>query len=130
MPAFGHQELLVWLNREFPELREELADETWAGLLHLEVACFARLTQQAIDNGDQQVLKRCFSLADDVFRMADAEVKNAMYVSYLEHLTFEDSRKNQRQWAFKLMPPALQAGFKEINDYMAELAKRQTPGHG
>jgi hypothetical protein len=119
-----HSALISGLNERFPELKDELADECWAGLLHLEVSCFARLTQMAIDDGDRDLLKRCFDFARTTFHNADDEVKNAMYVSYLEHLNFSDSKKTRRSWAFVLMLPALQQGYRDIMKYLEDLPKK------
>jgi len=121
-----HAELISGLNERFPELRDDLCEESWTGLLHLEVACLARLTQKAISDGDRDLLKRCFDFAHMAFRDGDNEVKNAMYVSYLEHLTFSDAKKTRRRrsWAFALMSPALQQGYRDIMQYLDDLSKK------
>lgn len=116
----SHQQFIELLLAEFPGLRSEVQDETWAGLLHLETACFGRYTQSAIDNHDVENLRRCFDFATRIFQDADAEVKNALYVSYLENLDLEDG-KAQRAWAVKMMPPLLKEGWIEINDYLDDL---------
>ena len=80
-----------------------------------------------IDGGNAKELERCFALATQVFMNAEPDVKNAIYVSYLENLNFYDGRK-QRAWAIEIMPPALRKGWTEIIEYMAELSRRSTPG--
>lgn len=117
---FTHAQLVAALNEQFPELRDELADER---LLHLEVACLARLTQAAISDGDRDLVKRSFKFADVAFRTGDDVVKNAISVSYLEHLTFTDTKKRRRSWAFDLMSPALQQDYRDLMQYLDQLSK-------
>ena len=111
------------LANEFPELKNALQDEDNVGLYHVQMFCFTRVTQKAIDSGDVQLLKKYFIFADHYFRNAEPELKNAFYVSYLEHLNFEGKSKKgfERESAKKLMPISLAKGFKEINDYLDEL---------
>ena len=110
------KEFIETLVQTFPALCEEI--EEWDGLLHLQMGAFARLTQQAIDQGDFNILDQCFALAHRTFHDADPELKNAFYVSYLEHLYLETPNG---QHAHRRMSPLLQAGYKEINKYLDEL---------
>jgi len=118
-------DVVATLLREFPSLTEELADETWAGLLHLEVACFSHYTQQQIEVGNRSELARCYWVATTFLTDGDAAVRNAIYVSYLEHLNFEDG-KRPRRWAKDLMPPRLRVGYEEITAYNEALARTRT----
>ena len=120
----SHQQFVEQLLIEFPGLKSEVLDETWAGLLHVETACFARYTQAAIDNHDVEQVRQCFEFATRIFHDADAEVRNAIYVSYLENLNLEDG-KTRRAWAVKIMPPLLNKGWIEINEYLADLFSKQ-----
>jgi hypothetical protein len=120
----SHEHFIEQLLTEFPELQTEVLNETRAGLLHLETACFARHTQAAIDNHNVEVLQRCFCFAMRIFQDADADVKNAMYVSYLEHLNLENG-KTQRAWALKMMPPLLKEGWIEIHKYLDDLFSKR-----
>jgi hypothetical protein len=121
-----HRQFVEPLLAEFPELTDAVADED--GLLHLEMACFARHTQAAIDDNQRETATRCIRFADRVFQHADADVKNAVYVPYLENLFLEDGRK-QRAWAIELMSPRLKAGWIAINQYLDDLfaGKKTTP---
>lgn len=121
---FVHATVVEAIKEAFPSLRSELEDETWAGLLHLEVGCFAAFTQQCIDAEDRDGVRRCFDLADSVFANCDASVKNAMYVSYLEHLDFSDGKK-KRAWAFEGLPPRLKEGYLKIHRYLEELSRKK-----
>ena len=100
----------------FPALREDF--EEYEGLIHVQMGAFARLTQQAIDSEDTSTMDHCFSLAHRFFHDADPELKNAFYVSYLEHLNLDGKRG---QAAYKRMSSLLQAGYREINQYLDKL---------
>lgn len=95
------------LRADFPELTDELNDECWRGLLHLETACLARLVQSAIDGGDRRRVVRCFEFVRRWWLAADDDVQKALAVSFIENLDFNDG-KVHRAWAFDLLPPALQ----------------------
>jgi hypothetical protein len=83
------------------------------------VAALARATQAAIDSESRAEVTRYFAFADQLFQKAAPDLKNAFYVSYLEHLDFA----GHRAFAEKLLPPALHAGWIEINDYLENLSK-------
>lgn len=119
--TISHQQFVEQLLTEFPEIRDEVTDE--AGLLHLEMSCFARRTQKAIDEENRADLKRCFDFASRVLENADPDVENAVIVSYLENLDFRDGERNHN-WAIEMMHPALKDGLDELNRHMEELAKR------
>ncbi len=55
-----------------------------------------------------------------MFRRASPEVKNALFVSYLERLSF-DGRHGKRIKARELLSPQLQVGLRELEAYNAAL---------
>jgi hypothetical protein len=118
------EKLVQVLGQEFPALAEELSDEV--GLVHLEMACFARYTQLQIEGENRAELQRCFVVAGRILSSADADVENAMYVSYLEHLNLTDGKRS-RAWAKALMPPKLFKGWQAIMAYNEEMARRLSP---
>ncbi|MEY2536845.1 MAG: hypothetical protein QOG67_585 [Verrucomicrobiota bacterium] len=107
------------LVAEFPELRHDIEDET--GLLHLQMAAFARSTQAAIDTGDTETLKRHFAFADRFFYHSADDLENALNVSYLENLEFTAPHGES---ARSLMSPALRQGWQDIMDYLDEVTRR------
>lgn len=111
----SRERLVEEIVEAFPSLESDIRDETWAGLLHLEVSSFSRYTQKQIDSGDRLELKRCFELARRFLLQGDDAVKNAMYVSYLEHLNLKDE-KITRSWALSGMPEPLKEGYTAIWD--------------
>ena len=97
------QQLVEAVVQHFPSIEADIRDETWVGLVHLEVSSFARYTQQQIDAGNRKELKRCFELARRFILEGTEDVKNAMGVSYVEHLNLRD-QQTERSWALNEMP--------------------------
>lgn len=114
----GRKEFVSALVNEFPELREEVEDEIYSGLLHLEMACFARYTQDAIDQGDAERVSKCFNFADRFFVNADSNLNNALIVSYLENLNFDSPNGNKAE---ALLTPLMRQYWLEINEYLKGL---------
>jgi hypothetical protein len=111
-----HALFIEALRREFPVLVPHLEDETTRGLLHVEMGCFARFTQQAIDDGDREAVAQSFQLAHHLFHDGDEAVKNAVAVSYLEYLNFADGRQN-RAWARELLSALLASELRAIETF-------------
>ncbi len=110
------------LVQTFPDFNDEI--EEWDGLLHVQMAAFARLTQEAIDQGHFSKVDQCFALAHNMFHDADPELKNAFYVSYLEHLDFKGPNGQQ---CHGRMSNLLKAGYKQIHEYMHNLFMEGSP---
>jgi hypothetical protein len=111
------EDYLAALQRDFPDVAADIDPDIEGGLLHLEIATLCRHAQAAIDAGDRASVRKHFAFADDLFRRSGPELKNAIYVSYLEHLHFG----GHRQYAEALLPSALHAGWVEINQYLDSL---------
>ena len=98
----------------------ELHDETWDGLVHLQIAAFARWAQAVIDAGDEGVWKRITEVFMDLWRDCTPDVINALNVSFLEHLDFTDDNK-RRSWAYASMPPEMRKAWNEMEAYNRKL---------
>ena len=121
MNLVGREEFISELIQSFPELREEVEDEIISGLLHLEMASFARCTQDAIERGEFDRLIQYYKFADRFYRNANGALKNAFYVSYLENLNFDSPNGTKGK---TLLPSALLQGWVDINKYLEELGVR------
>lgn len=94
----------------------------------ISVTASPRLRGLSLQEHDSQVrrlvsqshaeVRKHFTFADHLFRKAASDLKNAFYVSYLEHLNFA----GHRAFAEDLLPPALHAGWLEINAYLDNLS--------
>jgi hypothetical protein len=104
----------------FPDLREDF--EEWEGLIHLQVSDFRRFTQAAIEAGSFEMVSRCFEIANAALVQGNESLRNAIYVSYLEHL---DLRSDLGKRAAQLMPSQLRQGRHDILDYNEKLLGRK-----
>ena len=117
MDAAGFRSLVL---REFPNLSQDF--EEWNGLIHLQVSEFLGFTQSAIEARSFDVVSTCFGLADIALINGDDSLRNAIYVSFLEHL---DLRSDAGEQASQLMPVGLKKGREEILDYDEKLLGRK-----
>jgi len=104
-------EFIAAVKLEFPELSAELDDD--AGLFYLQVGALVRPTQNAIDYGNRARLEKYFEFVRKADLAGDSEVRNAIGVSYLEHLNFHDG-KRRRAWAWDLLPEPLQGSARSL----------------
>lgn len=104
----------------FPHLAEEMHDETWDGLLHPQIAVFSRWAQEIIDIGDQGSWKQVSKVFLTIWRECHPDVTNALNVSFLEHLNFNDGKK-LRSWAYDSMPPQMQKAWDDMEEYNRKL---------
>ena len=121
-------ECIKLIEAEFPELSEELHNETWDGLLHLQIAVFSRFAQAMIDGCDKGKLDKTYKMAFNFYQNGDNAVNNAINVSFLEHLEFDDG-KVKREWAYKAMPTGLRKAFDEMLAYNIKLNSRGLTKH-
>lgn len=97
---------------KFPHLIDELREDE--GLPYLQLGTFARYTQSQIDSSDTIELSRCLNHINQFNENGDEGLRNAIGVSYLEHLNFRDG-KVKRKWALKYLPPQLKKEYKVLN---------------
>ena len=88
-------------------------DECARGLLHLQMGTLARATQAAIGHEDKPAVEGYFAFIAEVFRMATPEVRNAVFVSFLECLSF-DGRHGKRIGAREMLSPQSQAVLRGL----------------
>lgn len=108
-----YTKFLQMLTEEFPEVPQAF-DENITGLLHCEMGCFARLTEEAMDAGHFWQVERYFRFIERVREDAAPEVENAIDVSYVEFLAFGEVTGNRHQ-AMKRMPETLRTILLEID---------------
>ena len=114
-----HAKFVALLSEQFPAVVASI-DDCSQGLLHLEMATLARATQAAIDSADRDTVRQHFVFIDAVFREATSDVKNAVYVSYLENLRFV-GRKAGPTRARSLLTPRLQQAHSDLEQYLGRL---------
>ena len=102
----------------FPELRDDF-DEDW-DLPHLQMAAFSRVAQKAKDAGDWETYARCVGIADRLFSKADTELRNMLYVSFLEHLEFQGPRGKK---AWDILPLRLRDAWEELEQHWEQIMR-------
>lgn len=104
------------IESEFPEITNELHEEIIDGLLHCQIGEFSRFAQIKIDKQDREAFGRICRLFDEMFEGADPQLKNALYVSFLENIDFTDG-ETARSWGYFLMPEKMRRAFDDMEDY-------------
>jgi hypothetical protein len=104
-------EFIGEVRTEFQDLSAEIDDD--AGLFYLRVGSLARHTQAAIEDGDRAEVQRQFEFVRRADLAGDSEVQNALGVSYLEHLNFQDGKRH-RAWAWDLLPEPLKSSARSL----------------
>lgn len=100
-------EFLELLTQQFPAIKEEVFDDDWKGLIHLQIACFYRYTNQCIISGRLDEVRRCFDFFEKTIDKVDSRTNNALYVSYLEHLDMAGNERNKAATRKLLKPKYL-----------------------
>ena len=111
---------IEYIAAKFPHLLEELHDGTWEGLLHVQMGVFSRWAQESIDAGDKEAWKRITEVFMDLWRDCTPDVKNALNVSFLEHLNFTNA-KERGSWAYTAMPQEMRKAWDEVEAYNRKL---------
>ena len=122
-PKISEEDAIKMILDEFPELSKEMNNEQ--GNFYYQIgSILGNFTQDAIDNGDKVKFKRICELFRKIFMNASSSVKNALYVSYLEDLNFQDGKKD-RQWALAEMPKIMLEAYNEIMNYLENLFQKK-----
>ena len=110
------QKFAQLLLAEFPQLGDDVHE--WTGLPHLQMMEFQLITEKAISAGEWTTVERCLRLADTLLHEGDAEIRNAIHVSYLEHLPREGDGHDRIR---KVMTPDLRKAWDDVLAYLATL---------
>lgn len=84
-----YDDFVKLLAENFPEIKEEILNEDYEGLLSLQIGVFRAFTQNAINNGDTLQIDRCFKFINSLLGSVDEKVENSIYMSYFRKLDFE-----------------------------------------
>jgi len=104
------------LIADFPELDEEFKE--FAGLPYIQMGALARLVQQAKGRADWQRYGKAMKIADELWAGADDDLRNALNVSFLEHIDFEGPRGSH---AWSLLSQTLQNAWTAMAAYNERL---------
>jgi hypothetical protein len=107
---------------ELPEAREDV--ESFEGLPYVQIGILAEIAQRAKGAGDWRKFQQVVDFVDRFLPEADGELRNAIHVSFLEHIDFIGPRGAQ---AWELMSPRLRSAWRDIITYNEELLGRPWP---
>ncbi|MFC6591438.1 hypothetical protein ACFP81_05040 [Deinococcus lacus] len=110
--------------RLLPETREEICSNY--GLLHAQMGCIWLVARDSIQRKDWQKYEAICSLIDKYFLPNDDDLipfTNAVNVSFLEGLPLWGEAEGDNAEAWAHTPPKLQQGFREMEEYMQNLAE-------
>jgi hypothetical protein len=108
------------LIEEFPELKDEVLDEDYAGLISLQIGCFRRFTQQAIDLNNLDLVKKCFLFVEAIYDIVNPEVRNLLYISYIGKLKMPIGGAVE-----KILPERFKQIISELNTYHTSIPKNE-----
>jgi hypothetical protein len=86
----------------FPEIKDEVLDEDWIGLIHLQISCLTRYTQKAIEANDVSKALKCFEFVNSIIDQVSFKIENALVVSWVFHLTFQNNTELYKLFPIKL----------------------------
>lgn len=113
---------IEYVIKHFPTLHDDIYDECIDGLLHPQIAAFATYAQRAIDERNSEAWMQVCGAFQELWLNADDELVNALNVSFLEHLYFQDENI-KRGWAYKAMPKIMRKAWDEMQDYLKRLSE-------
>lgn len=89
-PLLKRADFVKQVTLYLPEVAARI-EESDFGVVHLEVGAMKLATRDAIDNRDFATARRHLLLISEIFDRADAELYNAICVSFLEDLFLEQT---------------------------------------
>jgi len=109
-------EFIEALVTKFPEIKDEVLDEDYDNLVSLQVGCFRRYTQKAIDANDRPTTLKCFQFADNCIDTVEFEVENSLAISWASKLKFDnhDDLHALLPGKLKLIRQGLLEAYEEI----------------
>lgn len=101
------KEFIATMLETFPEIKDEVLDEDNNGIITLQIGCFKRFTQRAIDENNLEIVQKCFQFIDDTIEKAGgkskSKVENAIYLSFLAKLNFDNNPNAKKYLSKKLL---------------------------
>jgi hypothetical protein len=115
----GRRYFIRTLTARFPAIARSI-DITARNLLHAEMGYFADSTQQALERGEESVVRTHFSYAEELMQKAGPDLANAIQVSYLEFIQFDAEYPNNiRPRSF--LPPLLRQSLAELEEHLRKI---------
>jgi hypothetical protein len=110
------------LNERFPSVYADITDLE-SGLLHMEMGVLSQATRLAIEEERWKDVAEHYDFIAKVFSRANADVNNAVYVSYLENVLLGEESSKFSQ-ARRMLPDTLKCALVELEKHFDMLAKQ------
>ncbi|MBI5890164.1 MAG: hypothetical protein HZB47_05740 [Nitrosomonadales bacterium] len=115
----GSSRFAGYLAIHFPEVVAGI-EEADLGVLHLEVAALKMATHDAIHKRDWLAVRKHFAFIDSVLEIAETELHDAIGVSYLVNLFYNETSINFAK-ARTLLPKRLAVALEIMERHYEEL---------
>jgi len=119
IPFDGISRFAGYIAVHFPDVAASI-DEADFGVLHLEVGEFKLATRDAILWRDWETVRTHFAFIDKVLETADIDLHNAIGISYLGNLFYNETSLNFAK-ARTLLPKRLAVALEIIERHYEEL---------
>ncbi|MFM7856566.1 MAG: hypothetical protein ACKO96_32745, partial [Flammeovirgaceae bacterium] len=104
-------EFLKLLVDHFPEIKNEVLDPDYDGLIHLQVGGLYNYANKCVDTKRFDELKKIFDFFEATVTKVHTTVENAVYVSFLEHVDFKGLNEKEIK---KYLNPDIYKTWAEI----------------
>ncbi|MES2809964.1 MAG: hypothetical protein V4619_15140 [Bacteroidota bacterium] len=118
MGKYSEEQFVALITDTFPSLADEILDEDYKGLITLQVGCFTRFTQDAIDENDVKLVTKCFDFVDNIFERVNDRVENSLVITYLGKLKIAKGSTIER-----LLSKKLKDHYLMIQEYHKKLSE-------
>ena len=118
MPKVHRSVFLKSAKERWPHLTDRINSEN--GILHLEVKHIRDEVQHLIDTGCEAERREALQFIEQSYRHGDSKVKNAIDVSVVEELEFDDRGKLNRSWAWPIVPSKLKELYTAFHAFQDE----------
>jgi hypothetical protein len=115
-PEMSHAQFVSLTAETFPTVAEDILDEFWDGLIHLQVACLKRYANECLAASNLIEFERILRFVDYVLPKVDDSLDNALHVSFIEMLEL-DGDNPTRQAARQLLSPWQLEFYLEIVEF-------------
>ncbi len=116
------------LIKEFPALEKEVCEEDPA-MVHRRMEIFAAYTVQQIKDNQVQELAKCFRFQESAVDQMDADLKNALYVSYCETLLLGEV-SGKMDLVLPFMGDKLRAVYLDYEKHYRKMVKKSNSAPG
>lgn len=115
-PELSRAELIELMVQQFPEIKEDVLDEDYSDLIHLQIGYLADYANNKIGIARFDEVQRVFHFFEKVITKVDSHTENAFYVSFLEHLNMDGNSEKERM-ALKLLPKQFLAAYHGLRNH-------------